>query len=296
MKRSISYGLALASSAAVLSLIWATFAAAADAPSRPPRDPATASSNWAGSYVGGYVGAQQGKSNTGVDAFTDTQNYTIPGQTIPGQVNPVQKCYTQHEWEGDGPAPVICHDSKYQFLTTQPFTTQPTNLTTSQSFPGASSNGNVIGVTGGLYGGYNWVQGKAILGIEADGGWSGARDYVQVYAVNASHRMPWNFNLTARAGFLVMQNTLLYGKGGLAVLNQHSEITGPTGTASENKTKAGWTIGGGIEQANFILGARGRVELMYAKVSDQTVSIPGASTTLNGGSWKGVVGLAWSLN
>lgn len=220
---------------------------------------------WDGYYVGGYVGAQQSKSNTSVDGWTNR--------------NPVQRCWTNEETGKE-----YCRNVHNEFVST--------------SYPGASTDGNVIGIMVGVFGGYNKQFNNAIVaGIELDGGWSGARDNVLIYNVNATHKMPWNFNLTGRLGFLVTpsMDTLLYVKAGLAVLEQKSDLSGNGFTASESKTKAGWTAGLGVEhKINARLSAR--VEGMFTKVSDQTISIPGATTTLNGGSWNAKAGLSWSFN
>ena len=221
--------------------------------------------SWDGGYAGGFVGMMQGKSNTTVDGWNDRL--------------PVQKCYTNEETGEEK-----CHIVRHQFV----------NI----SYPGITNDGNVIGIMFGAYGGYNKQLNRAlVVGLELDGAWSGARDYNTIYAVTSSHKMPWNFNFTGRLGFLVtpQQNTMLYVKAGLNVKEQRSEITSPSATASENKTKAGWTAGLGVEH-KFDQRLLARVEGMYEKVSDQTVSIPGASTTLKGGAWNAKVGLAWAFN
>jgi len=64
---------------------------------------------------------------------------------------------------------------------------------------------------------------------------------------------------------------------------------------SADQTKVGWTAGMGVEH-KFTQKLSGRVEGMYSKVSDQTLNIPGATSTLNGSSWNMKAGLAWAFN
>jgi outer membrane immunogenic protein len=277
--------LLLVSCVATLTLIWVGLAPAADMPIKAVRATVAVVPTWDGGYVGGYVGAQQGKSDNGVDGWTDSQTNVVPGQT-----NPVQDCY--YKGEGDSKT-LVCKDSKHQFITTG-----PTNVSSSTSYPAVANSGNVIGVTFGAYGGYNKQLNQGIVvGVELDGGWSGARDYNTIYAVTANHKMPWNFNLTGRLGILPTSSmdTLVYLKAGMAVQQQQSWLSGPSGAASADNTKVGWTAGVGIEhKINQRLSAR--VEGMYSKVSDQTISIPGAISTLSGASWNAKAGLAWSFN
>lgn len=258
-------------STAIIALNAIT-AHAADIPVKATAKATASVSNWDGGYIGGYLGAQQGKSNTGVDGWTD-KNYVQKECKYDGPVLEIAKGFGDYCGNSWGPK---------QYTTT--------------TYPAASASGNVIGVTFGAYGGYNKQLTQIIVaGLELDGGWSGARDYVQVYAVSASHKMPWNANLTARLGVLVTPDTLLYAKGGLAIQNQKSTLVGPSGSASADQTKAGWTAGAGIEH-KITQRLSARVEGLFTKVSDQTIVIPGASSTLNGGSWNAKAGLAWSFN
>jgi outer membrane immunogenic protein len=95
-------------------------------------------------------------------------------------------------------------------------------------------------VNGGLFGGqigYNWqVNPKWVLGLEADGQWTGERgrrndllgsirtptpgndfNIVATTAVNSEFSLPWFATFRGRAGYLVDPSLLLYGTGGLAV-------------------------------------------------------------------------------
>ena len=150
MKRTTHYAIALLSSVAVITGIWALPAKAADLPIKAAPSPqrATAVSSWNGWYTGGYAGVQQGRSNTSVDGWSNTERL------------PVQRCSTNEETGEEK-----CHQVRHQFV----------NVT--NSIPGASTDGNLVGATFGAYGGYNWqMQGGVVLGVELDAGWSGARE------------------------------------------------------------------------------------------------------------------------
>ena len=95
-------------------------------------------------------------------------------------------------------------------------------------------------VNGGLFGGqigYNWqVDPKWVLGLEADGQWTGesgrsndvlgsvrtptpGNDFNILATASLSNetKLPWFATFRGRAGFLVDPGLLLYGTGGLAV-------------------------------------------------------------------------------
>jgi outer membrane immunogenic protein len=58
----------------------------------------------------------------------------------------------------------------------------------------------------------------------------------------------WFDTLTARGGYLMQPNVLLYAQGGVAWMNRSQSVTstlGGSGEISNNTT--GWTVGGGVE-------------------------------------------------
>lgn len=243
---------------------------AADISAQPRNNKATVLASWDGAYIGGYVGVMQGKSSTTVDGWTDN--------------TPITQC--EYDWKkvlNEWSKVYECEQSKHKYV--------------QQTYPGATSPGNPVGVMFGGILGVNKTWGHFLAGGEVDGGYSGARACETVYNVVGCHKMPWNLNVALRAGFLVgpSMDTLLYGKGGLAVIQQQTDLTGSSGTVSESKTKLGWILGGGIEH-KFNPKLMARVEGLYRKVSDQTVVIPGAQSTLKGDSWDIKVGLTTPLN
>ena len=143
------------------------------------------------------------------------------------------------------------------------------------------------GVLGGIQLGYNWQTGRYVFGIETDFDGAGQRGSQTFNAVNAgappvapapmvaaySEKLLWLGTLRGRVG-IAADRTFLYATGGLAygeVKNTGTatiaglNVPGPAGPPctvtppavgtcplanwSNTAVRAGWTLGGGIEQA-----------------------------------------------
>jgi outer membrane immunogenic protein len=121
------------------------------------------------------------------------------------------------------------------------------------------------GFTGGLGAGYNWQNGSLVLGWETDFNYLGLRKSLTVTPIGAvagpgtffteSVKTDWLFTLRGRSGFDV-DRTLFYVTGGLAVANvRYSDVAsfvaagGGVNAASDSTTRAGWTLGAGVEHA-----------------------------------------------
>ena len=237
-------------------------AGAADLPLKTPSSAApAASSPWSGFYLGGGLGFQA--SNTG-----ETLDLTSLGG------HPLQT-----------PAVV------------EPFTATSEPL-------------NGIAFRGSAFAGYNWqVARHWVLGIEADAGsarqtttFAGLGFPDQTLSVfdrrdGISARTTWDASTRGRAGFLATPTTLVYATGGAAW--QHYEISttsialalvlsggqpgGPfsvtPAVTTNSATKAGWTIGSGIESA---LGGHwfARAEYRFADFGTSTFTITRNTTFL----------------
>ena len=102
---------------------------------------------------------------------------------------------------------------------------------------------------------------KTVLGIEADFQGS-TQDHSDTFgAFTLTERMPWFATVRGRLGW-VFDNVLLYGTGGIAVVD--SKITGSALglTASTDSSHIGWTAGGGVEWA-FAQHWTAKVEYLY---------------------------------
>ena len=119
------------------------------------------------------------------------------------------------------------------------------------------------GFTGGVHGGYNWQSGNLLAGIELDfeyiGNNSTSRYAVGLQTnggVTTNIKTDWLLTARPRLG-VVANNWLFYGTGGLAVSKMKGSwsysdtVNAPCDceSASASTTKAGWTLGGGIETA-----------------------------------------------
>ena len=141
--------------------------------------------------------------------------------------------------------------------------------------PTGSSN-----MTGGLFGGqlgYNWqVNEQIVLGVQADGDWADIKGLAPSpfldgrcaggfsdQSADCSSKVKSLATLTGRVGFLPWDNTLVYGKAGIAwssidlsVTNVIDVNSGTCGLLGTNKggyntnrhTKTAFTAGAGVEQ------------------------------------------------
>jgi outer membrane immunogenic protein len=264
MRRRLSFAII----AAVSSVALAQIASAADLPRKAPPQAPPAAFSWTGWYVGGNVGYTWGHSDYSLD-------YANTGIGVPP-------------------------DFSLAFPSIQ-------------AAPRAAGTGSLSpdGVIGGLQAGYNAQFGQMLLGIEADISASGLREsstfnttfpagFANIYSgfpinVTTSIKNTWLATFRPRLGW-ALDRTLFYVTGGLAVgqvkyeqtNNWQNSFPGANGNifdvVSISKTKAGWTVGGGVAHAfndNWSI----RAEYLYTDlgtVSSQTLTAidPGLSPTL----------------
>ena len=136
----------------------------------------------------------------------------------------------------------------------------------------SSSSQDGAGVLGGVTAGYNWQRSSLVLGIEGDWSWTGARPTSSIAPVPAvlfptlttttETRTDWLATVRGRIGFLAAPQTLLFATGGLAAGEvKASTNVIPSGvgiscatnafcsSGNTSSTRAGWTVGAGVEQA-----------------------------------------------
>jgi outer membrane immunogenic protein len=114
------------------------------------------------------------------------------------------------------------------------------------------------GVVCGYQSGFNIHQGSWLFGIESQFGYLGAKKTItEIASPDNQNEVKYRYYgaLTGRLG-VVHNNTLFYGKGGLAyarIRNTAGDtlaVTGildPNDAVSVTKTRIGWAAGGGIE-------------------------------------------------
>jgi outer membrane immunogenic protein len=204
--------------------------------------PSVVASSWTGFYVGANVGYSWGRSGNDWNIFSPSNAAAIAGATT---------CNT----DGGGAAHAIC-------------------------WIGSDSD-KLKGVIGGLQAGHNWQSGYFLAGIETDfqfSGQKGDQTFNSVAFAGAAapataslsatytEKLLWLGTLRGRLGFTA-DRWLIYTTGGLAygrvTINGSATATGntffadnvcgpiicPLASWSNSVTKAGWTIGAGVEGA-----------------------------------------------
>lgn len=119
--------------------------------------------------------------------------------------------------------------------------------------------------------GYDFNLGSAVLGLETSiTGRSGTNRF-PTFDLEAGRTI----NVTARAGWLVTPDGLLYARGGYS--NARFSITNPAG-ASENRD--GYTVGAGFEQM-LTRNVSARIEYNYSDYGNDQLVGAGGPSTLN---------------
>ncbi|MDI9819882.1 outer membrane protein, partial [Legionella sp. PL877] len=118
-------------------------------------------------------------------------------------------------------------------------------------------------MAGGQFG-YNWQREGMLLGVEGDMDYAaigGANNATMAAAIatTVDNNLNWLATLRARMGKLASENTLVYVTAGPAfgeeklTFDHRYPAMNPgfsvRTAASQTKTKAGWTVGGGVEYA-----------------------------------------------
>jgi outer membrane immunogenic protein len=217
--------------AAVSVIGFTQIALAADMPTKAPLVPAVAAPSWTGWYLG--LNAGGGWENTIYNSVTSTSCFTPP--IAPAACAPI----------GNSFAAALTGQ-----LNTRPH-----------------------GFIGGGQIGYNYQTGAVVWGVEADfqgtgikGSASAAANSVPIVgfvnnAVNAastgSQKIDWFGTVRGRVGWLPTNPLLLYVTGGLAYGHVQTDVSfsenislSPTSgatSAADSATRAGWTVGGGME-------------------------------------------------
>jgi outer membrane immunogenic protein len=111
------------------------------------------------------------------------------------------------------------------------------------SAPFSTGTFDTSGWLAGGTAGYNYQIGQTVLGIEGDIDWSDIRGSAPCALTTCETRNDWLGTVRGRLGYS-FGNFMPYVTGGLAVGDIKSSVAG-VGDATE--TKAGWTVGGGLE-------------------------------------------------
>ena len=166
---------------------------------------------------------------------------------------------------------------------------------------GTRSAAHTIGALGGGYVGYNWQSGQAVFGLEADaiaGFPNRASSTVCTPPAVVCQMTPHGiYSVRVRDGWVV-NNTMFYGTGGVAIANwDASVVNAATGAqlAAARSTNLGVAAGGGVEH-QFSANLIGRAEVIHYGLQRNNLSVAGTSVLDQFHTTTGRLGLAWSFN
>lgn len=237
----------LIASAAFASLLVATSASAADLPVYTKAPPVAVVYDWTGFYIGTNLGYSWGRGTTDGNV-TGTQNVSV-------------------------------------FRTAGP--TLISSTTTALAALPLTGRADVNGFIGGGQLGYNWQHEKWVFGLEGDIQFSNERGSGDVCTVagcpagstvfTRDYKLDWFGTARGRVGFLPAERILIYATGGLAYGGfSGSSWTLPMNIGTWSQTKAGWTVGAGVEAA---LGSNWSVKFEYLYMDLGNVGGSSANTS-----------------
>ena len=120
----------------------------------------------------------------------------------------------------------------------------------------------------GILAGYDKQVGKLVVGGEADLNF-GTSDAVK--GGSGGNRVTINpkrsIDLTVRAGYVAMPDTLVYVRGGYTNDRVRTTLTSATGTTSASDDRDGWLVGAGVER-KLTQRVSARLEYRYADLSN----------------------------
>jgi outer membrane immunogenic protein len=133
------------------------------------------------------------------------------------------------------------------------------------------------GVVGGAHVGYNYQVQQFVIGLEGDvNGTSYTGSAFSILGpISASTKIPVDASIRGRVG-VAWDRTLFYATGGVAFADIKDSFVTPGAFASFDRTRVGWTVGGGVEYAvtnNWSVRAEYRYT-DYGRFSDAVFAFP----------------------
>jgi outer membrane immunogenic protein len=123
---------------------------------------------------------------------------------------------------------------------------------------------------GGVFAGYDHQLGsRVVIGLE--GGFSiASSDRIRGSAASTAVQVDpkYSFDATARAGYLVTPETLLYVRGGYANERVRTTVTSKLLTATATENRDGWLVGGGVERL-LAANVSARLEYRYTDLGSR---------------------------
>jgi outer membrane immunogenic protein len=151
----------------------------------------------------------------------------------------------------------------------------------------ANGNANSNGLAGGLQAGFNFQSGHFIWGFEGDVTWRGSSvgkaTFVPAFGAiqQFTENNDWLITLRPRIGFAYYR-AFIYATGGAALSSVSHTVAfqDPSGvlaplTEHESSTRAGWTLGTGVE---YVLASHltFKGEYLFVDLGNVTVTTPAA--------------------
>lgn len=172
-------------------------------------------------------------------------------------------------------APVFTWTGPYVGLNAGVGFHQSNNITVTDPILGTVatySNGNNNGFVGGAQAGYNWQSGAIVFGGEADIQYAnlGRDRSINGFAYGSRSSDNYFGTVRGRVGY-AFDRALFYVTGGLAY--------GDIGSSWNKTTKAGWTLGGGVEYA-FTNNWTAKIEGLYINIDRGSRALYDGSTGL----------------
>jgi outer membrane immunogenic protein len=121
---------------------------------------------------------------------------------------------------------------------------------------------------GGIYGGYDLkVASRVVIGAEAGFNVATSDTITRTGTGSLAQINPsYAFDLSARAGYLLTDNTLFYVRGGYDNMRAKTTSTLGNVTLRDKDTFDGWMVGGGVERA-ITNAITARLEYRYSDLS-----------------------------
>ena len=158
-----------------------------------------------------------------------------------------------------------------------------TNITNS------TGSSNLNGFVYGGQVGYNWQAGNLVYGLEGDMQGSSQKrsdtGTIGGIAFTVDQKLPWFATARGRLGY-AMGPWMLYATGGAAWVNYKLTVSALGASASDNSTKAAFTVGGGVEWM-MMQNWSAKLEYLYIDTGNTTTTLFG--TTFSGRAKDNVV-------
>ena len=142
---------------------------------------------------------------------------------------------------------------------------------TDSSFGVTPIDDTVNSVTGGIYVGYDKrVADRVVIGAEAGLDFT-SDDETQASAAGTTYSVDpkYSFDLTARAGYLVTPETLIYARGGYTNARIRTSLTSLAGVQIDSDNQDGWLAGAGLERL-IKDNVSARLEYRYSRFSQDS--------------------------